>query len=498
MAGSFHSALRGRGLPALAQAVPTWVGPGFVLILAMMLGGGTRQGYWSDAVVQLASLPLLAVSLWRIALQGITREAGAGLLVAGGAASLPLLQLIPLPPSIWASLPGHAFAAEGYQAAGIPPPWLGISLSPEVTWRALATLLPALALFTAVLLLGYRSRRILALGLIVWGLLSVLVGLAQLAQGSESGLRFYQGTNVTEAVGFFANRNHFAALLYCLIPITAAWAICLAADRRWSALTATALCLLVLVSLILGIGMARSRAGIVLAMAAILGSVLLALRQPSSRRPEQGSAQRPDVQQGRSARGQRYLYAGIIVGVAFVFQFASIGILQRVEADIADDARWQIADVTFAAARAVQPFGSGFGTFEWLYRMHEGVEHLTLRYTNHAHNDYLQLLLEGGWPAIALIVVFFAWLVVQSVRVWRSPAAALRGNTLDVLLPRAAVLGVWLLCLHSAVDYPLRTTTLSALFAVLCAMAVAPSGPPSRTRPRPHRDRAKRARTSAA
>ena len=30
-------------------------------------------------------------------------------------------------------------------------------------------------------------------------------------------------------------------------------------------------------------------------------------------------------------------------------------------------------------------------------------------YVNHAHNDYLELALEGGIPAIVLMLLFLAW-----------------------------------------------------------------------------------------
>ena len=52
-----------------------------------------------------------------------------------------------------------------------------------------------------------------------------ILGHFQVAQGQASPLRFYQFTNPTEAVGFFANRNHFAALIYSVVLLTAAWAI---------------------------------------------------------------------------------------------------------------------------------------------------------------------------------------------------------------------------------------------------------------------------------
>src|SRR5262249_11208925 len=37
----------------------------FVVFVALVCGGGTRHGLWSDALVQIVSLPLLAVASFR-------------------------------------------------------------------------------------------------------------------------------------------------------------------------------------------------------------------------------------------------------------------------------------------------------------------------------------------------------------------------------------------------------------------------------------------------
>jgi hypothetical protein len=39
----------------------------FVLALSVLLGGGTHAGFLGDVIVQLVSIPLLAVSLWSFA-----------------------------------------------------------------------------------------------------------------------------------------------------------------------------------------------------------------------------------------------------------------------------------------------------------------------------------------------------------------------------------------------------------------------------------------------
>ena len=57
-------------------------------------------------------------------------------------------------------------------------------------------------------------------------------------------------------------------------------------------------------------------------------------------------------------------------------------------------------------------------------------------YVNHAHNDWLELWLTGGIPAILLAFAFLAWLAASTVRLWRSDEP--QGSVLDLALARAA------------------------------------------------------------
>ena len=138
--------------------------------------------------------------------------------------AIPALQLVPLPPSIWTLLPGRQLVAEPLGLLDGELPWAPISVAPTATWLSLISLLPPLAVFLATLLMNFRQRRQLSLMLLAFGALGVALGLSQVAGGPTSSLRFFAYTNPTEAVGFFANRNHFAALLYIVILFAAAWA----------------------------------------------------------------------------------------------------------------------------------------------------------------------------------------------------------------------------------------------------------------------------------
>jgi hypothetical protein len=198
-----------------------------ILVSSLVLGGGTRGGFLSDVLLELIAVPALGVVLWSLVdlpRQAIERRGRARweLAFCFIMALVPLAQLVPLPPRIWTELPGHGEIATVLDLLRDQQTWMPISVSPEGTWLSLLSLLPPMVIFLGVIQLSYKQRREVSLLFIAVGVVSVFVGLAQLSQGLTSPLRFFTFTNRSEAVGFFANRNHFAALLYTVLLFAAA------------------------------------------------------------------------------------------------------------------------------------------------------------------------------------------------------------------------------------------------------------------------------------
>ena len=155
---------------------------GLVVTLAMLFGGGGNQE-WSDAVVQLAALPLLAWALFKLSPSQLGRTGQWAIVLLCGILALPLLQLVPMPPSLWSGLPGRGEIVAAYQAAGMTLPWLPLSLEPSGTWLGLLSLLPATAVFLAMLSVEQRSRRILIVLILVIVFASVLLDILQVMGG---------------------------------------------------------------------------------------------------------------------------------------------------------------------------------------------------------------------------------------------------------------------------------------------------------------------------
>jgi len=442
------------------------------LICSILLGGGTRGGFLSDTILELISIPVLLISLSSLIDLSIwqtrTRpDIYLGLAFCIVIVVLPLIQLVPLPPGLWSNLPGRADIANVFDALGDQKPWLPLSVSPHATWLSFLSLFPPMAIFITATQLDYRERRELSLVIVAIGIISVFVGLTQVADGPASLLRFFTITNNTEAVGFFANRNHFAALLYAVLLFAAVWAIDIGFKiKSWGDLksfeTGTAVALLailmIFVIIIAGEAMARSRAGLALTIVALLAVFTLAFM---------------DARNAPGAKASKLILGATIFAVILSMQFAVYRILDRFATDPLENARGVFALNTIKGAKAFMPFGAGSGTFVPVYQLFERPsDAIANTYANHAHNDILGLWLETGVLGPVLLCLFVVWFAFRTVKLWRRPAVD--ASAFDRTLARAATVIIVLLLAHSFVDYPMRTEAIMAVFAVCCALIIEP------------------------
>lgn len=426
-----------------------------VLILASLLGGG--QGFFGDVLAQLAAIGLLIASLFNRASRFKTASNGTKILAWSFVAVVifvPLLQLYP-----WPATNEFALAMlKDLNQAGVESSAVSMNKTYGAE-RALLGLLPAIAIFIASLQLPGNYRYRLLIALVVIATLNIVMGFAQLAQGTTSALRLYEITNTTEAVGFFANRNHFASLLVMCLPLsmaaTAWWtyqhtARISAAPMR--IVGGAFFCVLVFVA----IAVARSRAGLMLGMLGVVLSMFAVFALP--RHP------------GR----KRLIAALVVLGVLAAAQFGLSGILQRLNDRVGDSTRTQMTQISIEAGKAYAPMGSGLGTFRQAYTPFEAMREDSLDHAvaNHAHNDYAELWLEGGYPALFAIAVFCLLFVLLGIRIWWQQKQA---DAFDVLLSRVCWISILLVLLHSYADYPLRTTANTCVFALLLGVAIAGS-----------------------
>ncbi len=437
-----------------------------VLVLATLLGGATRAGFLGDVIVQLFSVPLLAVSVWSFPDRGqlSERQRRAIIFFACAVTFVIAIQLFPLPfevPSIGGALTARTFNLGGLGQGGS---WSSISATPQATWAAAASLVVPAAIFLAGVQLSLRQRLLLTWLILLLGGLGLLLGFAQMTQGPASGLRLYSVTNPKEAVGFFANRNHFAAQLYVTLVLAAAWyATTIRQTLRTGGLTSrsilwSAAAAVFLVSVVAGLAMARSRAGVFLAMVALAGIILMVLRR--------ADREHDSIRRGLTV-GRMFILA-VLFAVIFAVQFELGNVLSRFEGDQLEDLRVPLATTTFEAALRSLPFGTGLGSFVPVYAVVEKDKDVFANYANRAHNEFAETLLETGVFGLILILAFLVWFFPKAYDAWNR--RKFNGNNSQLLLQRASALIIFLLLAHSVVDYPLRTTALSSIFAFFFAV----------------------------
>lgn len=438
-----------------------------MLLLAIVSGGSSQADSTAFQLFRLLCVCLMAASLARLlSVRPSTTEALALLLILAGVV-LVVLQLVPLPFGLFASLPGRELVAKVFSIAEIPARAMPMTLSPNATTQCLLALMPPIAFFLATLSVDQQARHLLASSVVLGTLANVVLGLAQRFQGSRSGLYLYEITNYGSATGFFSNRNNFAMLLCVAIPLL--WAVVhrVVRQRLLSPVVAISGGGIALLVIVMGLAASNSRSGITLGMLALTLSALMILS---------ASASTSDRTRGR--RRSRLVALAVLGGALVIGQFGMVGILRVVESDPLTDYRSEIRGVTLRAAADFFPLGSGFGTFRPIYAMYETPATMVSAFVNHAHNDWLELWLEGGVPAAALMAAALMLFAYQALRLWIP-----RGAYAQQVLPRAASVGVLVLLLHSMVEYPLRMPSLACVFATLAAiMMCAPTRPVAHVR----------------
>jgi hypothetical protein len=378
------------------------------------------------------------------------------LLLLAALAVWMLVQLVPLPPSLWTNLPGREVAARGAEILQIAQPWRPLSLSPDLTLNSLASLAVPLTALVGFAAIDSDDRRRLLPVLLAITVASTLFAVGQLSGGASSPFYLYQVTNDDAAVGLFANRNHQAALLVLAFPMLALWAAEEARDRRsrqaryWAAGSFA----LFAVPMILVTG---SRAGFLLGVLAIFWSCFQFLGERSARRPGRGGTnwKLPVVLLGSTLTiGALFTYLAVSRAQALL----RLAHFQEVEI------RFENFPVLMRMAGDLFPFGSGFGTFDPTFRTYEPLQSLSPRYLNQAHNDLLELAITGGLPALLLLAGFAAWWLASSLKAFRVHNRASR----TAAYARLGSIMILLLLLASLVDYPLRVPFMSVVLAIAC------------------------------
>lgn len=443
---------------ALLSRAPARMRINFILIslflaATMLFGGASRADVLSLPIARLAAVVVIAIAMLQLDAEG-WRSVRTPALFLCAIAVVIAIQLIPLPPALWQSLPGHSVYVEPLRAAGLDGTWRPMSLTPDLTLNALLAVLPPLAMVLALGTIDRAFHRMFLFLLLAAVAINGMLGLLQISSGAPY---FYAITNEGTAVGFFSNRNHLALLVAIAFPLLACWAAQPGADfaarrtRNWIAWCAGA----AVFPLLLATG---SRAGLVLG---VIGLLLAFGIRMSKRRRDGDPAAMPTDLRTKLIRLVPF-FVGILAIAAVLYASRDVALQRLIQGEQVEQ-RTAFLPVYATMAKDHFPTGAGFGSFATVFQGYEPQESMTVEYMNQAHNDWVQLVIEGGVPAAVLALIFLLWFVYRSWAIWRrmprSPAE---------LMARTGSAAVLLILLASATDYPLRTPIMAVLMALFC------------------------------
>lgn len=417
-----------------------------LLILATFFAGGSARVDVS-ALVWLRPLTVICLTTFlllnSIAIARFLYPSAALLLAF---AATMAIQLVPLPGAVWAGLPGHQMFTDA--PFFVASSWRPISLAPDLTWNSMLALLTPLAALVGIGVLTDRHRYwVLTLALLIGGA-SVVLGIFQLFGGKSAGLYFSSDVDFGMPIGFFANRNHQAAMLATLLPLLRVWALHHRASGgsgiRYGVIAAAAAAVILPVILLTG-----SRSGLILAFVGAASALAISPVRFGKRQPTLSWV---------------WLFGAIAASAGLLAVFVLSGradtIARMAGFAAKNEQRLEYLPKMIEIVQNFAPFGSGFGTFDLVFRAYEPAEFLNPTYFNHAHNELVELAMTGGVLPLLVVAGFLLLWARSAMRVWRCPED-------DVIyVGRAASVIVLMILLASLTDYPLRTPAIAIYFSI--------------------------------
>jgi O-antigen ligase len=330
-------------------------------------------------------------------------------------------------------------AAAGIVLLGMMQLLARVSIAPTETAKALLLLLAYGALFlSGVKLLHTRPRRRLFAGALVFGAIAQIL-LAAFRESPEDRIQ-----------GAFANPDHFAGYLEIALALAfgVLWAeVLTSADRVERRFLPSAVRALVWSAVLLGIVLTRSRGGI---LAATLTTLILFAMASLHRRV---AFHRRAVLSAAVFLLAGFLLAATVAGVAPFERFLKPDLRHPDQ-----NARVLIWRASLQAWQESPIIGSGLGTFQEAFRR---VQPRDMRWRiEHAHSDFVELLVTGGVVGAALGILLFVSLFVLLFRRWRDERHL--EESAFVLAGFGALLS---LTLHGLVEFNLSIPPIPATLA---------------------------------
>ncbi len=441
----------------------------FVLLLIWLpLPMGSNRP-WAWAIMEiyllvLAMFWLVNYNMERVRLTRAFKAATPVLLIYGVWLVYILLQCTPLPLEFVAAISPKA--AENYLAIpGPTPEQIHISLDPHATWTGLQKSFAYFLIFCfSLLLLDNRTRvKIMLLVIIISGFAQAVYGVVMTLSGLEWGFFVKKVYSIGVASGTFVNRNHFANFLMMSLSVGVGWMIYKTSPgegektRKQHILAAIQWVLsgkismrLVLVAIVIGLVMTRSRMGNFSFFLSLITAGGLMWHFS-----------------GKSKWKLLALFVSLVIVDIYVMGtwFGIERVVERIQqTSSATEMRPEMVAGSIMLWKDYLWVGSGLETFYTTFPAYKTAG--MTGYVDHAHNDFIELLAEVGIIGFALMLPVVGLSFLVGLNAMRTTSSRLmRGVAF------ASVMAIIAQLLHASVDFSLRIPANAAYMMVFLAMA---------------------------
>ena len=435
---------------------------------------------WAFTPLLIAAAATGALGAFMYRRRAVSRQTRLAFLALVCVLAAGLIQVIPLPPAALSVLSPSADAFLrnydlAYSLGAIDigrQPWHPLSLAPRASLVGLG-FLAAFTLFVAGLTRALSSSRARALAalIVAFGVVLAIVGIVQkvtLGDHAWGGMKIYgfwaPANRLSTPFGPFINKNHFAGWMLMALPL----ALGVAMGRAEHAVKHVRggfrslllwfsspqggwfqMSLLAALTMAASLLMTRSRSGVACLVFAMILISFAARRRFGT------------------ARAGWTALTSLAILFLVVFSLAGADLAARITSRL--DAMELRKNIWTDSASVIRDFplaGTGvntFGTAMIRYQTSQNDQHF-----QEAHNDYLQVVVEGG--ILVALPAFVAVLLL--VRAIRRRFEAADDDPQGYWVRVGAVVGLLTIAAQAAVEFSLQMPGNAALFVVLLSIAL--------------------------
>jgi len=456
------------------------------LIVFTPLAFGTVH-VWAYTVMELTVLFLLLV--WLLKLIYLNRSfPGFRLLLVKTSLNLPLclffllvlFQMVPLSPSVIEhispnthdlyiqTVPGYGMQEADLNASDKISANRPLSIYSHATRDELLKVLAYVAVFFLIInnIKTRDQMRRLVLAIIITGTIVAFLGILQMLSGTNKIYWFWLSKyKIGNYFGPYVNPNHFAGYMGMVIPLgiglliahllkhsfipAGSWRHRLSVIESY--LSKNSLLIFLIVIMGLSLIFSLSRGGILCFLfSMVFFFTILGIK--------------------RSQRKKRKIGA-VILGLIFAMLiWIGIDPVLKELSTLADirftsDTRTVVSKDTLDIARDFPFFGVGLGNFQHIYP-----KYTTLKLRGvftHAHNDYMEMLADTGWPGAILFFGGIVFLLIKTLLLWhRRRDPFVTGITLG------GVTGAVFILLQNMVTFNFHIPANAMLFFIILGLTV--------------------------